>query len=269
MTRNSAENIADSLASEVLINGKSKRIKVRTLLGHFGFEKRNENNATKITELLFERKILLNPSIMKFGDSWQLKLDDSVYLLDRTNEFREEPNKTANIEIYDYNSDNWFDEVLTKQFRTEKEVENKFIIPLLQRLGYSEEDRYDGMRVPASHGSKPTNYEVDFALFNSKNEKLEGQPLLVVEAKKEYRLQKQVELDHAKNQVKSYALWCSCHFGLVTDSQTIQVIDVFSSIRRMEVIFECQRESLKENFHELYKLICKASLTIYYEGLSK
>ena len=59
MIGNSAENIADSLASEVLTKGKSKRIKVRTLLGHFGFEKRNVDNSTRITELLFERRIFL------------------------------------------------------------------------------------------------------------------------------------------------------------------------------------------------------------------
>ena len=269
MTRNSAENIADLLANEVLTNGKSKRIKVRTLLGHFGYEKRNEDNATRITELLSKRKISLNPSIMKFGDSWQLKLDDSVYLLERTHEFREDKSKISNIDIYDYNSDNWFDEVLTKQFRTEKEVENKFIIPLLKRLGYSEDDRYDGMIVSAAHGSKMTTLEIDFALFNSKNEKLEGQPLLVAEAKKEDRLQKQVEIDKAQKQVKSYAVWLSCHFGLVTDSIIIQVIDLFPSIKGMKVIFECKRENLKENFHELYQLISRTSLTIYYERLIK
>lgn len=267
MKKVSLNDLASKLADEVLVNGKSKRIKVRTLLGHFNFEKRTEENATKITELLAKRNILLNPSIMKFGDTWQLKLDDRVYLSEKTEEVQINEVETETIEIYDYQSDKWFDEVQKKQFRTEKEVENKFILPLLNRLGYNEDDRYDGMIVSAAHGSKSTKLEVDFALFNSENENLEGQPLLVVEAKKEDRLYKQVELEKAQKQVKSYAIWLSCHFGLVTDSKDIQVIDLFPSIKGMKVIFNCKRENLKENFHQLYKLISKHSLTKYYEKL--
>jgi hypothetical protein len=259
--------VADRLANEVLTNGKPKRIKVRTLLGHFNYEKRTEDNSTRITGLLAERNILLNPSIMKFGDTWQLKLDDRVYLLERKEEVRTEEVQVKVSEIYDYNSDAWFDDVLTKQFRTEKEVENKFIIPLLKRLGFTDDDRYDGMIVNAAHGSKQTILEVDFALFNSNNENLEGQTLLVAEAKKEDRLYKQVELDKAQKQVKSYAVWLSCHFGLVTDSKTIQVIDLFPSINGMKVIFDCSREELKDKFYELYKLISKDSLTNYYEHI--
>jgi len=268
MAKVSLNKMADKLANEVLTNGKSKRIKVRTLLKHFNFEKRTEENATRITELLSERNILLNPSIMKFGDTWQLKLDDRVYLSERT-EVRVEKVETEKIEVYDYQSDEWFDDVQKKQFRTEKEVENKFILPLLKRLGFSDDDRYDGMVVSAAHGSKSTTLEVDFALFNSENENLEGQPLLVVEAKKEDRLYKQVELDKAQRQVKSYAIWLSCHFGLVTDSKNIQVIDLFPSIKGMKVIFDCKRENLKENFHQLYKVVSKNSLTKYYEKLIK
>ena len=180
---------------------------------------------------------------------------------------REENEKSEILEIYDYQKDKWLDDIQKKQFRTEKEVENKFILPLLERLGFNEDDRYDGMIVSAAHGSKATTLEVDFALFNSENEDLEGQTLLVVEAKKEDRLYKQVELDRAQKQVKSYAIWLSCHFGLVTDSKTIQVIDLFPSIKGMQVVFDCKRENLKENFRHLYKLISKDSLTNYYEKL--
>ncbi|CAN5784433.1 hypothetical protein BH20ACI4_BH20ACI4_24840 [soil metagenome] len=267
MKKVSLEKLADKLAEDILISGKSKRIKVRTLLGQFNFEKRTEENATKITELLSKRNILLNPSIMKFGDTWQLKLDDRVYLSERKEFVHEENEKSEILEIYDYQEDRWLDDIQKKQFRTEKEVENKFILPLLERLGFKEDDRYDGMIVSAAHGSKATTLEVDFALFNSENEDLEGQTLLVVEAKKEGRLYKQVELDKAQKQVKSYAIWLSCHFGLVTDSKTIQVIDLFPSIKGMQVVFDCKRENLKENFRHLYKLISKDSLTKYYEKL--
>jgi hypothetical protein len=269
MKKISAEEIAINLSEEILLTGKSKRLKVRTLLKYFNYEKRTEESATKITELLADNNILLNPSIMKIGDDWKLKFDDIVYLTPRIVTAREEVKQIKGIDIYNWKSDKWFDEVLTKKFRTEKEVENKFIIPLLNRLNFSENDRYDGMLVSAAHGSKQTTLEVDFALFNSENENLEHQPLLVVEAKKEDRLNKQVELDKAQKQVKSYAVWLSCHFGLVTDSKTIQIIDLFPTINGMKVLFKCKREELKEKFEEIYKLISKESLTKYYEKLYK
>lgn len=267
MSKIEATEIVKKLSDEIFQTGKPKRFKVRTLMKYFGYEKRTEDNSTKITELFSDANILLNPSIMKIGDTWKLKLDDRVYLTPRIETAREEYEPKHNSNVYDWKSDKWFDEVLDKEFRTEKEVENKFIIPLLNRLNYTENDRYDGMLLSAAHGSKQTTLEVDFALFNSENENLENQPLLIAEAKKEDRLYKQVELDKAQKQVKSYAVWLSCHFGLVTDSKTLQIIDLFPSINGMKVIFECKREELKDKFGEIFDLISKENLTEYYEKL--
>jgi hypothetical protein len=80
------DDIADKIANEVVVNQKPKRIKVRTLLGHFDYAKRTEENSTRITQLLSDRNILLNPSIMKLGETWQLKLDDRVYLSENKEE---------------------------------------------------------------------------------------------------------------------------------------------------------------------------------------
>jgi hypothetical protein len=269
MIKETLEQLADKLSQEVTANGKPKRIKVKILMGYFNYEKRTEQNATKITELLAKRKILLNPSIMKLGETWQLKFDDALYLTKRTNGKTEDSGSVTATDIYDYKNDKWFDEIQTKNYRTEKEVENKFILPLIDRLGFNENDRYDGMIIKTCHGSKATSLEVDFALFNSDNKNLEGQTLLIVEAKKEEKLYKKIELDKAQKQVKSYAVWLSCHFGLVTDSKVIQIIDLFPSINGMNVIFECNRETLKENFEEIYKLTSKTNLTSYYEKLIK
>ncbi len=269
MTKISIEEMADKLACEIINNGKSKQLKVKTLLGYFDYKKRTEDSALKITELMAERNVLLNPSIMKFGDTWNLKLDDRVNLLERPREIQETQNHKENFEIYDYQHDVWFEEIKTKQFLTEKEVENKFIIPLLKRLGFDEDDRYDGMPVKASNGSRKTVLEIDFALFNSKNINLINQTLLIVEAKKENRLDKTVELENAQNQIKSYAFWASCSFGLLTDSKIIQVIGTSKLNIGMEVIFNCSREELKEKFIELHNLIAKDNLSKFYEKLIK
>lgn len=269
MSQKTIEEIADDLAFLALNNnhGKPKQLKVKTLLSNFGYKKRTEDCALKITKLLAERNVILSPSIMKLSNSWSLKLDDRVYLLKRTNDANKAENSSEINLIYDYKNDSWFNDILAKEFLTEKEVENKFIIPLLNRLGYEEDDRYDGMPIKANNGSRSMTLEVDFGLKDTKNKNIENQTLLIVEAKKEGKLSKSTDLENAKNQLKSYAFWSSCNFGLLTDSKLIQVIGFSQSNIGMEIIFECTREELKNNFTNLYKLISKNSLSKYHEIL--
>ena len=96
-----------------------------------------------------------------------------------------------------------------------------------------------------------------------------GDYIDIVEAKKENRLDKTVELENAQNQIKSYAFWASCSFGLLTDSKIIQVIGTSKLNIGMEVIFNCSREELKEKFIELHNLIAKDNLSKFYEKLIK
>jgi len=79
---------------------------------------------------------------MKIGEVWKLSLNDRVTL---SHEQKKEQ-KLSNLKISaDFNKDKWFDDLGERAFRTEREVETKFIIPLLTRLEYSENDRFDGM----------------------------------------------------------------------------------------------------------------------------
>lgn len=171
---------------------------------------------------------------------------------------------------YDYplpegwNADNWFDNIQGKVYRTEKEVETKFILPLLTRLGYTEDDRYDAMPTCIPHGSKKISLEIDFAMFVSDSEEISEYPVLLVEAKKEHRLTKQVELQSAQLQLKSYAIGTGCRFGLVTDSQIVQILDLMPNIGSYTVLFECERTELINRFGEIYNLINKDRLKDYY-----
>ena len=164
----------------------------------------------------------------------------------------------------DWNADNWFDSIQDKTYRTEKEVETKFILPLLARLGYSEDDRFDAMPTSIPHGSKKLSMEIDFAMFVSDVDEISKYVVLLVEAKKENRLTKQVELQSAQLQLKSYAIGTGCRFGLVTDSQTVQVLDLMPNIGSYSVLFECQRSELKSRFGEVYNLVGRNRLEEYY-----
>lgn len=258
------KKIASDIADDIIRTNKPKRIKVRTLIKKFGFVKRTETSARKITQELGDLEIYLNPSIMKIGESWKLSLDDRVSLSHEKNKNKEE---SIHFLPEGFNEDQWFDNLTDKEYRTEREVETKFIIPLLTRLEYSENDRYDGMCFKAFNGSRPTILETDCSLFDADNELLDNQVLLVVEAKRENRLVKEVELSKAQKQTKSYAIWLSCHFGLVTDGRKLQVLDLFPNIGGMNILFECEISDLKNRFGELYQLIGKKALIDYYENL--
>lgn len=244
----------------------SKRLKVKTLLKKFGYNKRTERNTTVITEVLSTQDIVVNPSIMKLGNDWELTYEDWVLLSSAMNTNSENIlNSDTKALPPNWNCDGWFDSLALKNYRTEKEVETKFIIPLLTRLGYTEDDRYDAMPVRAANGSRPTVLEIDFAMFNNEVESLKNQVLLTVEAKRESKLKKPSELVKAKNQAKSYSLWTGCSFSMVTDGKTIVVSELARShVHNDRELFCCDKEYLKDNFHLLYDLISRERLTTFY-----
>ncbi len=244
----------------------SRKIRIRTLLKKFGYQKRSDSNTAKITAALDEVGLSISPSIMRFGDQWDLSTEDWVYLsfpevADEAGPLRVSPPPT-------WKDDGWFERIARSYLRTEKEVEIKFIVPLLFKLGYSEDDRYDGMPVRAAHGSRATTLVIDFALFNNELESLRNQPLLTVEAKREHRLAKAKEVTAAHNQAKSYSLWTQCDFFMVTDSRLLQLFDLtrrgWQGPAPEAPAFSCERAELKERFPELYGLASKEALTRHY-----
>ncbi|HPB38890.1 MAG TPA: type I restriction enzyme HsdR N-terminal domain-containing protein [Syntrophorhabdus sp.] len=256
-----AEAVAAALRADVdLAPSGAKRLKLRTLLAKFGYTKRTDSNTGEITRLLSEVGLSLNPPIIRFGVTWEITQDDWIIL----------SNDVPNVPLPDslpstWNADGWFDRIVNLELRTEKEVEIKFIVPLLARLGYGDDDRYDGMPVPAAYGSRPTTLVIDFALFNSTESSLRNQPLLTVEAKREGRLVKQRELESAHNQAKSYCLWAQCDYFMITDSRTIQAFHIArGQLGELAPLFVCERNDLTNKFGELYALVSKKTLTQYY-----
>jgi hypothetical protein len=265
---------ARALRAQVDDSGSaSKKLRIRTLLKKFGYRKRSDSNTAKITAALEEVGLSISPSIMRFGDEWglsTLSTEDWVYLSSTEVPNKvDKPDDSVNVAPPQaWNADAWFDRIVLSHLRTEKEVEIKFIVPLLSKLRYSEDDRYDGMPVPAAYGSRATTLIIDFALFNAELESLRNQPLLTVEAKHEHRLVKAKEVTAAHNPAKSYSLWTQCDFFMVTDSRLLQMFDLTSRGLQGAVpdtpAFSCERKELKERFEELYSLASKEVLTRHY-----
>ena len=243
---------------------KAKRLKLRTLLAKFDYTKRSDSNTAKITRLLTDAGLAVNPPIVRFGESWEITPEDWIYLSTQDAPGRRAA-RPAVAAPRGWNTDGWFDRIAGLELRTEKEVEIKFIVPLLTRLGYEEADRYDGMPVPAAHGSRDTTLVIDFALFTSGLESLKNQPMLTAEAKRENRLVKAKELASAHNQAKSYCLWTQCDFFMITDSRTVQAYQVQRGrFGELSPLFACERHELKARFSDLYAALSKDALTRHY-----
>jgi len=258
-------SVAKKLSEDVNSSSSgSRRMKLKSLLSRFGFVKRSDSNTAAISKALDDAGIALNPPIVRFGEHWEISTEDWIYLSDTSRiNLATKCSKPNNAPLLDH--DAWFEKMAGYELRTEKEVEIKFIVPLLARLGYSDDDRFDGMPVPAAFGSKGTTLVIDFALFDSSVEGLRNQPLLTVEAKHESRLKKREEILNAHNQAKSYCLWTQCEYFLVTDSRTIQAFHIArGNLKDLQPLFVCARHELKERFGELYSLVSRPVLSSYY-----
>jgi len=246
---------------------KPKRMKVKTLIKKFGYVRRTEEAMLRINQLFWDNGISVSPSILKLGDQWDLNLEDWVYLSGDVSSQLPEIVETSNFQLT-WNAENWLDleNLASKELRTEREVETKFIIPLLFSLGYEERDRYDDMPVSAAIGSKPTILHVDFAMFNDDLDCFNNQILLIVEAKREKLLIKQKQMVQARNQAKSYALWTGCTFCLITDGNILEVFSLpRTHLEKERILFQCTRTELKNRFQELYGIISKTALTHFYK----
>jgi hypothetical protein len=129
-----------SLQADLKLSAKgSKRLKLRTLLAKFGHSKRSDTNTADITHLLSEAGLAMHPPILRLGKTWEIGLEDWIYLSIQENENEQKTADKASSEVpSNWNADRWFDRIGGLDLRTEKEVEIKFIVPLLCKLGYTE-----------------------------------------------------------------------------------------------------------------------------------
>lgn len=244
--------------------GGAKRLKLRTLLARFGYEKRSDANTVEITEALNQAGLAVSPPLVRLYEEWEISLDDWIVLATA-----EDPTTGLGGERIglpqDWNKDGWFDRVVDLKVKSEKEVGIKFAVPLLHRLGYGDDDRIDGMPVKAAVGAKPTSLEIDHAVFNSSIDTERRQPLLTVETKRSGLLRSLHYLQLAHNQAKSYCFWTQCNFFMTTDGEVVNVyrVDIGGSGAESPE-FACEKKDLKDRFVDLYALVSRGVLTGHY-----
>jgi hypothetical protein len=229
---------------------KSIRLRCKTLLTRFGFLAKTKERSQFLMNKFDKFKILTTPSL------FECKRDDWITL-----SVTEPPVPVSSPIEENFDEENNFakilDEISTKELDTEKGVEIRFILPLLELLGYKEEDRADGYPVNIYEGVRKIVKEADFVLFNGSN-RAKDNALLVIEAKSVGK-----KLERHINQARSYAIWLGTPYYLVTNGDEIKVYLFRGAIWSDIEVFKSKRLNLKNIFKDLYQFISKEKIIEY------
>jgi hypothetical protein len=233
---------------------KSRRVLLKTLIKMYGFKTRRKHWLEAIQNSLNEAGVVTSPSVADAGrDDWViLSTTDPRIPVDDFAATAESDKDGSTIEC-----DPWISAISGKLFRSEREVEIRFVLPLLELLGYEEDDRSDGYPVEQVVGVRRTRTEADFVLFDGLNRGKDN-ALLVVEAK---NVGKNI-VDHI-GQARSYAMFLGTPYFMVTNGDEIRVFLYRSPIESDVEVFKSHRKDLVTTFKSLYNIICKRAIVGY------
>jgi hypothetical protein len=233
---------------------KSKRVLLKTLLKMFGHKTRQRHWIEAMDKSLTESGILVSPSLVEVArDGWVvLSVTDPQLPVAFPKDHGDNAENNQGL-----TQDSWLDTISSKSFNSEKEVEIRFVLPLLERLGYSEEDRADGYPVEQVVGVRKTKTEADFVLFNGLNRSKDS-ALMVVEAK---NVGKKLA-DHI-GQARSYAMFLGTPYFLVTNGDDIRVFLYRSPIESDVEVFKSTRKDISSTFSALFSLVSKKAIIEY------
>lgn len=252
-TKDQQEIIGEIRAAIETSSKKAKRILCKTLLKTFGFNAKTKDRTALLTSLFEESGINIFPALSDAGrDDWiTLTLVSPAVPVSDFAETMPEALKPGGA------TDPWFDNVVNKALDSEREVEIRFIVPLLDRLGYDENDREDGYPVEIFEGVRKSTKEADFVLFDGPNRSKDN-ALLVVEAKATGK-----KIQEYIGQARTYAIWLGTPYYLVTNGDEIRVFLFRSAIESDVEVFAGNRQTLKGSFSNLYNLISKPAIIEY------
>jgi len=235
---------------------KSKRVLLKTLLKMFGHKTRQRHWLEAMDKSITEAGVMISPPLTDVErDGWVVLSVTEPQL--PVGDFAPKEHVDAEGNRKELTPDVWLETIASKSFNSEKEVEIRFVLPLLERLGYSEEDRADGYPVEQVVGVRKTKTEADFVLFNGRNRSKDS-ALFVVEAK---NVGKNLA-DHI-GQARSYAMFLGTPYFLVTNGDDIRAFLYRSPIESDVEVFKSTRRDISSTFHTLFNLVSKQAVIAY------
>ncbi len=253
----SVSDVVDGMFQSLLATPKrQRRLRSKTFWSEFGFKMRTKERVDQVKQALKQRGLLVNLDDEQFGsedkDEWIILTyveppRPAVVL-------QEEPNP---IDI-PMPPDEWFALIEQRVFESEREVEYYFVMPLIEHLGYVEDDIAIGFPVQMYEGVKKVNKEADCVLFNGTSRD-KADALLVIEAKKMERML----TEDAVGQARAYALWLTTPYYLVTNGDDVRVYLFRGAVQPDIVLMNFNRRQMRENWSAFYRTLHKASVIEY------
>lgn len=243
MANKSDEEVAQEIYQSVIqSNTGVKRLKSSTFWSLFDVKAKKKTVIERIVQLLEKNNL---EAIVKSGKIFGEEAKDDWIMLspiavDSSNELTGPKDPSPP-------SADWFKEMQTRAFESEREVETYFIVPMIEKLGYYYDDVVIGHPVNMFKGVKRIKTEADFVVFKGPGRELED-VLLVIEAKNS---DKDISGDHI-GQAKSYAheLLPACY--IITNGQKIKVFRFSGSLFPDRLLMDFDRSMLVEKWDDFY-----------------
>jgi hypothetical protein len=263
MAKKSFEDVALEMYESVRqANDKERRLKSSTFWKHgFRVKRKTRPVIERVGRILTEQHLKVS---VKSGEEFgKEKADDWIVLTLWPPEPKEEEKVIFNHVAFPPTE--WFEEIKTRKFESEREVEYYFIMPLLEKLGYGYDDIAVGYPVEVFEGVHRTKKQADVVLFNGPGREIKD-VLLVIEAKENDKGITAQSIGQAKFYAKE--LLPACYIS--TNGQQIAVFQFNGMLYQDECVMNFDRSMLNEKWVDLYKYISKEAAIgrkIWREGI--
>jgi hypothetical protein len=252
----SVEDVIEEILQSVLATPKrQRRLLSKTFWGQFGVKSRSKERVEQVRAALKSHKLTHNLDDAKFGsehkDEWlvlsYIEIPVPPLILDKA------PHSVQPARCVP--EDSWFQLMEHRTFESEREVECFFLIPLLESLGYVEDDFAIGYMIEMYEGVSKIKKIADIVVFDGGGRDKDG-ALLVVEAKKPGK----PISDAAIGQAKGYAMWLTAPYYITTNGQELDLYWYRGGLTPDLPLLKFPISALHENWDMLYQHINKASV---------
>jgi Type I restriction enzyme R protein N terminus (HSDR_N) len=231
---------------------KSRKVRFHNLRGKFGWQAWTVQRKELVAKLLEDQEILAEPTIAAAG------LDDWIML---SMPIITDPGTKDPVTRPD---DDFFRRLMSVRLGAEREVEVHFVTRLFHALDYDDTHEAPGFGFILHEGVSRKRVEADFVYFADDNHSMQGDPLVLVEAKSAGH-----KLDAAIEQARSYANVLRPMYYAVTNGDEFMLWNYQGAIPDVKAL-EFRREELQDRFDEIYRnLNCETVTSARKEKIRK
>jgi hypothetical protein len=254
--------IEEMLQSTLATPKRQRRLRSSTFWEKFGFQKRTKERVQQVKAALTARCLMTNFDDPTFGTEGKDEWIILTYIEPELPSIVSQP-EPSGLPI-PVPADEWFALIQQRVFESEREVEHYFVIPLLEQLGFGEDDIAIGVPVQMYEGVKKVNKEADFILYNGLSREKED-ALFVVETKRSEK----ILTEDAVGQARGYAMWLNAPYYLVTNGDEIRTYLFRGAVQADVLLLSFRRSEMRQHWESLYRTVSREAIVLYKVKLAK